>query len=148
MGNDTDRSGGRPGTPPSPAARSKVNTHEERENRSEQMRRKEERRKELRNSERRRKEWPTLFRCGQFDLFPDASLSALRKPSACRRRGSASHRRGHHHAPQSAIQIAIWTPRSAKRESSTRIPFPSLMATALTLGRTRTASSRCPRKGI
>jgi len=38
-GNDTDRSGGRPGTPPSPAARSKVNTHEERENRSEQMRR-------------------------------------------------------------------------------------------------------------
>jgi hypothetical protein len=47
------------------------------------MRRKEERRKELRNSERRRKEGPTLFRCGQFDLFPDASaLSALRKPSA------------------------------------------------------------------
>ena len=112
------------------------------------------RRKELRNSERRRKEGQTLFRCGQFVSFPDASLN-IRRPSTWtlwpgQRESStwSSSRTSKRDTNPSTPSWSTWTPRSTKKGSVTRVPYQSLMDTTPTLGQTRTASSRHLWKGI
>ena len=72
------------------------------------MRKKEGKKKEPKSRERKQKEEQILSRSGRFDLSPAHHRMHHRsRQRGHRGRDSASHRRGHYHAPQSTVQVVL-----------------------------------------